>query len=61
ARGRAGHRQDPAGRRGGGRAAALGEREQAARHADAALELCERWEIPLAARRLRDQRAAAGF
>jgi len=42
-------------------AAAGGERDLAARHADAALELCEAWRIPLAAQWLRDQRETYGF
>jgi hypothetical protein len=42
-------------------AAAAGEREQAARHADAALALAEQWEIPLAAQWLRSQRERYSF
>lgn len=37
-------------------AAAVGELDLAARHADAALELCRAWRIPLAEQWLRDQR-----
>jgi DNA-binding SARP family transcriptional activator len=42
-------------------AAAVGERELAAEHADRALELCEQWQIPLAAQWLRGQRERFGF
>jgi hypothetical protein len=42
-------------------AAAVGERELAATHADRAIELCEQWQIPLAAQWLRDQRATFSF
>jgi hypothetical protein len=42
-------------------AAAAGEREQATRHADDAERLCEEWQIPLAARWLRDQRDRDSF
>jgi hypothetical protein len=42
-------------------AVAVGERELAARHADRALELCEQWQIPLAAQWLRDQRDRYSF
>jgi hypothetical protein len=42
-------------------AAAVGEKELAGRHADRALELCEQWQIPLAAQWLRDQRDRFGF
>jgi DNA-binding SARP family transcriptional activator len=42
-------------------AAAVGERELAAAHADRALELCEQWQIPLAAQWLRDQRDRYAF
>ena len=42
-------------------AAAVGERELAAGHADRALELCEQWQIPLAAQWLRGQRERFGF
>jgi hypothetical protein len=42
-------------------AAATGERDVAAKHADDALALCETWEIPLVARWLRDQRDRHGF
>jgi tetratricopeptide (TPR) repeat protein len=41
--------------------AAVGETELAARHADRALELCEEWQIPLAAQWLRDQRSRHAF
>ncbi|MFO6452380.1 MULTISPECIES: BTAD domain-containing putative transcriptional regulator [unclassified Aeromicrobium] len=41
--------------------AALGDLEAARAHADRAEELCEQWEIPLAAQRLRDQRDRFGF
>ena len=42
-------------------AAAVGERDLAARHADDALRLMEEWQIPLAAQWLRDQRERYGF
>jgi DNA-binding SARP family transcriptional activator len=42
-------------------AAAVGERELAAQHADRALELCEEWQIPLAAQWLREQRERFSF
>jgi hypothetical protein len=42
-------------------AAAVGERELAARHADSALELMAAWRIPLAAEWLADQRERYGF
>ena len=42
-------------------AAAVGETELAGQHADRALELCEEWDIPLAAQWLRDQRERFGF
>jgi hypothetical protein len=42
-------------------AAAVGEKELATRHADRALELCEEWQIPLAAQWLRNQRDRYGF
>jgi hypothetical protein len=42
-------------------AAATGESELAARHADAALELCRAWRIPLAAEWLVDQRDRNSF
>ena len=42
-------------------AAAVGEAELAARHADRALELMEAWEIPLAAQWLRGQRDRFAF
>jgi hypothetical protein len=42
-------------------AVATGERELATEHADAALELCREWEIPLAAEWFRDQRDRYGF
>ncbi|WP_345503013.1 BTAD domain-containing putative transcriptional regulator [Pedococcus ginsenosidimutans] len=42
-------------------AAAGGEKDVAARHADRALELCEDWQVPLAAQWLRDQRDRFGF
>ncbi|MER7248926.1 BTAD domain-containing putative transcriptional regulator [Kribbella sp. NPDC000426] len=42
-------------------AMATGERELATRHADRALELCEEWEIPLAAQWLRGERDRGGF
>lgn len=42
-------------------AVAVGERELAATHADRALELCEEWQIPLAAQWLRDQRDRYSF
>jgi DNA-binding SARP family transcriptional activator len=42
-------------------AAAAGERERATAHADDAAALCEKWEIPLAAQWLRDQRDRYGF
>ncbi|WP_406832851.1 BTAD domain-containing putative transcriptional regulator [Pedococcus sp. KACC 23699] len=42
-------------------AAAGGELDVARRHADAALELCEEWQVPLAAQWLRDQRDRFGF
>ncbi len=41
--------------------AALGDLETAAGHADRAEELCEQWQIPLAAQRLRDQRDQFGY
>ncbi len=42
-------------------AAAAGDREAAARHADRAAELCAEWGIPLPARRLERLRAEHGF
>ena len=42
-------------------AAAVGERELAARHAERALALMEAWQIPLAAQWLRDQRDHYSF
>lgn len=42
-------------------AAATGERDLAARHADRAAELCVEWRIPLAARWLERERARWGF
>jgi hypothetical protein len=42
-------------------AAAVGETELARQHADRALELCDEWAIPLAARWLRDQRDRFSF
>ena len=42
-------------------AAATGERELAAAHADAALAQCEAWDIPLAAAWLRDRRETHAF
>jgi hypothetical protein len=42
-------------------AAAVGETALAGQHADRALELCEEWDIPLAAQWLRDQRERFGF
>jgi DNA-binding SARP family transcriptional activator/predicted ATPase len=42
-------------------AAATGEGDLSARHAEDALELCEAWRIPLAAQWLRDQRDRYGF
>jgi hypothetical protein len=42
-------------------AVAVGETELAGRHADRALELCEQWQIPLAAQWLRSQRDRYGF
>jgi hypothetical protein len=42
-------------------AAAVGERELAAEHVERALELCEQWQIPLAAQWLRGQRERFGF
>lgn len=42
-------------------AVAVGERELAGTHADRALELCEQWQIPLAAQWLRDQRDRYSF
>ena len=42
-------------------AAAVGEAELAARHADRALELMETWQTPLAAQWLRDQRGRFCF
>ena len=42
-------------------AAAVGECALATEHADRALELCEQWQIPLAAQWLRDQRERFGF
>ncbi|HET9859732.1 MAG TPA: BTAD domain-containing putative transcriptional regulator [Nocardioidaceae bacterium] len=42
-------------------AATTGDRGRAARHADEALALCEKWAIPLAAAWLRDQREAYSF
>jgi hypothetical protein len=41
--------------------AAGGERDVATRHADRALELCEEWQVPLAAQWLRGQRERFGF
>lgn len=40
---------------------ALGDTAAATAHADRAMELCEQWEIPLVAQRLRDQRDQFGF
>ena len=40
---------------------ALGDTAAASVHADRAMALCEQWEIPLAAQRLRDQRDQSGF
>jgi hypothetical protein len=42
-------------------AAARGERDLATRHADDAERLCEEWQIPLAAQRLRADRERYGF
>jgi DNA-binding SARP family transcriptional activator len=42
-------------------AAAVGETTLAGQHADRALELCDEWDIPLAAQWLRDQRERFGF
>ena len=42
-------------------AAAVGEVELAGRHAERALDLCEHWQIPLAAQWLRAQRDRHGF
>jgi hypothetical protein len=42
-------------------AAAVGEAELAARHADRALELMEAWQIPLAAQWMRGQRERFSF
>ena len=42
-------------------AAAVGEVDLARRHADRAMELCEDWQVPLAAQWLRDQRDRFGF
>ncbi|WP_157581671.1 AfsR/SARP family transcriptional regulator [Phycicoccus sp. Soil803] len=42
-------------------AAAVGERELAGTHADRALELCEQWQIPLAAQWLRGERTRHSF
>lgn len=42
-------------------AATVGELELATRHADRAAELCQEWEIPLAAQWLRDKRDRGGF
>ncbi len=42
-------------------AAASGEPELAGQHADAALQLCEEWELPLAARWVRDLRERYSF
>ncbi|HTW14706.1 MAG TPA: BTAD domain-containing putative transcriptional regulator [Nocardioides sp.] len=42
-------------------AASTGERDLATRHADRAAELCETWEIPLAAQWLRRERDRWGF
>ena len=42
-------------------AAAVGETALAGQHADRALELCDEWDIPLAAQWLRDQRERFGF
>ena len=42
-------------------AAAVGDRELAAKHADDALRLMEEWELPLAAQWLRDQRERFDF
>jgi hypothetical protein len=42
-------------------AAAGGDRELAARHADDAERLCAEWQIPLAAQWLRDQRDRYSF
>jgi hypothetical protein len=42
-------------------AAAAGEPEVAARHADAALDQCDRWGIPLVAEWLRGHRRRSGF
>ncbi|MET1133914.1 MAG: hypothetical protein ABWX60_10885, partial [Aeromicrobium sp.] len=41
--------------------AALGDLDAARVHADHAEELCEQWQIPLAAQRLRDQREHFGY
>ena len=54
-RDRSGRRVPRDGRRGDRR------RDLATRHADDALRLCEEWQIPLAARWLRDQRERFGF
>jgi hypothetical protein len=42
-------------------AAAVGEKALAATHADRALELCDEWQIPLAAQWLRGQRERFSF
>jgi hypothetical protein len=42
-------------------AAASGESARASQHADAALRLCEEWELPLAARWVRDLRERYSF
>jgi hypothetical protein len=42
-------------------AMAAGERDIASRHADAAMDSCEQWEIPLVAQWLREQRDRGGF
>ena len=42
-------------------AAATGQRDLAARHADAALALCRAWRIPVVESWLADERRAGGF
>jgi hypothetical protein len=42
-------------------AAATGERELAARHADDALALAQAWEVPLVAAWIREQRTTYGY
>ena len=42
-------------------AAATGERELAARHADDALALAQAWEVPLIAAWIREQRTTYGY